>query len=139
LVGDISLQNKTLHIKANSIRGLKNLSSERVVPLSDSLLGAIQVLRAGKEDDQPLFPKYARANGNTALSAILMKHLRVVVQDKQKSIHSLRHKMKDDLRNTGCDSSLADAILGHTTAGIGSRYGSGYKPEVMRQALVKVW
>jgi len=139
LVGDISLQNKTLHIKANSIRGLKNLSSERVVPLSDSLLGDIQVLRAGKEDDQPLFPKYARANGNTALSAILMKHLRVVVQDKQKSIHSLRHKMKDDLRNTGCDSSLADAILGHTTAGIGSRYGSGYKPEVMRQALVKVW
>jgi integrase len=139
LVGDISLQNKTLHIKANSIRGLKNLSSERVVPLSDSLLGAIQVLRAGKEDDQPLFPKYARANGNTALSAILMKHLRVVVQDKQKSIHSLRHKMKDDLRNTGCDSSLADAILGHTTAGVGSRYGSGYKPEVMRQALVKVW
>jgi integrase len=139
LVGDVSIQNKTLHIKANDIRGLKTLSSERVVPLSDKAVEALQALRTGKEDDQPIFDAYARANGNTALSAILMKHLRTVITTKQKSIHSLRHKMKDDLRNTGCDSSLADAILGHTTAGVGSRYGSGYNSEVMRQALVKVW
>ena len=139
LVGDVSLQNKTLHIKANDIRGLKTLSSERVVPLSDTAVEALQALRTGKEDDQPIFDAYARANGNTALSAILMKHLRTVITTKQKSIHSLRHKMKDDLRNTGCDSSLADAILGHTTAGIGSRYGSGYNAEMMRKALTKVW
>ena len=139
LVGDVSLQNKTLHIKANVIRGLKTLSSERVVPLSDTALEVLQAQRVGKEDEEPLFPKYARGNGNTAMSATLMKQLRKVITDKQKSIHSLRHKMKDDLRNTGCDSSLADAILGHTTAGVGSRYGSGYNPEAMRQALVKVW
>jgi integrase len=139
LVGDVSLQNKTLHIKPNVIRGLKTLSSERVVPLSDTVIEALQALRTGKEDDQPIFDAYARANGNTAMSAILMKHLRKAITNKQKSIHSLRHKMKDDLRNTGCDSSLADAILGHTTAGVGSRYGSGYNPEVMRQALMKVW
>jgi len=139
LVGDVSLQNKTLHIKANAIRGLKTLSSERVVPLSDTAIEVLQAQRVGKEDDEPLFPKYARGNGNTAMSAVLMKHLRKVITDKQKSIHSLRHKMKDDLRNTGCDSSLTDAILGHTTAGVGSRYGSGYNPEVMREALAKVW
>ena len=139
LVGDVSLQNKTLHIKANDIRKLKSISSERVVPLSATVLEVLQAQRVGKEDEEPLFPKYARGNGNTALSATLMKHLRKVITTKQKSIHSLRHKMKDDLRNTGCDSSLADAILGHTTAGVGSRYGSGYNPEVMRQALVKVW
>ena len=139
LVGDVSLQDKALHIKANNIRGLKSLSSERKVPLSATVLEALQALRVGKEDDQPVFDAYARPNGNTALSAILMKHLRTVITTKQKSIHSLRHKMKDDLRNTGCDSSLADAILGHTTAGVGSRYGSGYNAEVMRQALVKVW
>ena len=139
LVGDISLQNKTLNIKANSIRGLKNLSSERVIPLSATVLEALQAQRVGKDDSQPLFDAYARPNGNTALSAILMKHLRKTITTKQKSIHSLRHKLKDDLRNTGCDSSLADAILGHTTAGVGSRYGSGYNPDVMRQALVKVW
>ena len=139
LVGDVSLQDKTIHIQPNDIRGLKSLSSERKVPLSDTSLAAIQELRQGKDDDQPIFGSYARPNGNTALSATLMKHLRKVITTKQKSIHSLRHKMKDDLRNTGCDSSLADAILGHTTAGVGSRYGSGYNPEVMRQALMKVW
>ena len=107
--------------------------------MSATVLEALQAQRVGKDDSQPLFDAYARPNGNTALSAILMKHLRKTITDKQKSIHSLRHKLKDDLRNTGCDSSLADAILGHTTAGVGSRYGSGYNPEVMRQALVKVW
>jgi integrase len=139
LVSDISLQNKTLHIKPNAIRTLKNLGSERVVPLSDSLLSVLQVQRVGKEDNQPIFDAYARAGGNTALSAILMKHLRVVVKEPRKSIHSLRHKMKDDLRNSGCDSSLADAVLGHTTAGVGSRYGSGYNAETMREALAKTW
>ena len=72
-------------------------------------------------------------------ATVIVNILGTVITTKQKSIHSLRHKMKDDLRNTGCDSSLADAILGHTTAGVGSRYGSGYKPEVVRHALVKVW
>jgi len=139
LVGDVSLQTKTLHIKANDIRGLKSQSSERKVPLSDTVLEALQALRVGKEDDQPIFDAYARPNGNTALSAILMKHLREIIKDPRKSAHSLRHKMKDELRNTGCDSSLADAILGHTTAGVGARYGSGYSAEVMRCALVKIW
>ena len=139
LVGDVSLQDKTLTIRPNTIRTLKNLTSERVVPLSDAVLVAVQALRARKDDNEPLFGAYARPNGNTALSATLMKHLRKVITTKQKSIHSLRHKMKDDLRNSGCDSSLADAILGHSTAGVGSRYGSGYNAQTMREALVKVW
>ena len=109
------------------------------MPLSDASLAAIQELRQGKDDNEPIFGNYARPNGNTALSAILMKHLREVIKDPRKSAHSLRHKMKDELRNTGCDSSLADAILGHTTAGVGARYGSGYSAEGMRDALVKVW
>ena len=67
------------------------------------------------------------------------EHRALTIKELRKSIHSLRHKMKDDLRNSGCDSSLADAILGHTTAGVGSRYGSGYNAETMREALEKVW
>ena len=139
LVGNVSLQDKTIHIQPNDIRGLKSISSERQVPLSDTASEALQVLRQGKDDNEPIFGNYARPNGNTALSAILMKHLREVIKDPRKSAHSLRHKMKDELRNTGCDSSLADAILGHTTAGVGARYGSGYSAEAMRDALVKVW
>ena len=54
LVGDVSLQNKTLHIKADDIRRLKTLSSERVVPLSDKAVEALQALRQGKEDNLSL-------------------------------------------------------------------------------------
>ena len=47
--------------------------------------------------------------------------------------------MKDSLRNSGCDSQLIDAILGHSSGTVGSRYGSGYNTDVMRDALLKVW
>jgi integrase len=139
LVGDVSLQDKTLHIKPNDIRTLKTLGSERVIPLSEASLVALQEYRHGKDDNDPIFPQYAKPNGNTNLSATLMKQFRKVITDPLKSAHSLRHSISDNLRNTGCDSSLKDAILGHTTAGMGARYGSGYSPQVMREALVKVW
>ena len=139
LVGDVSLKDKTLNIQPNAGRRLKSLSSERIIPLPETSLVALQAQRLGKEDHEPIFPKYARANGNTALSATVMKHFRQIIKNPRKSAHSLRHTMKDNLRNTGCDSSLADAILGHTTAGVGARYGSGYSAEVMRDALAKIW
>ena len=139
LVGDVSLQDKTLHIRPNDIRTLKTLGSERVLPLSEASLKALQQYRQGKDDDESIFEKYARSNGNTALSATLMKHLRSVIKEPRKSIHSLRHSMKDNLRNVGCDDALSKAILGHTSEGVSARYGSGYNAVVMREVLVKVW
>ena len=68
-----------------------------------------------------------------------MKHLRSVIKEPRKSIHSLRHSMKDNLRNVGCDDALSKAILGHTSEGVSARYGSGYNAVVMREVLVKVW
>jgi len=139
LVGDVYLQDKTLHIQPNDIRTLKTLGSERALPLSEASLKALQEHRQGKDDNEPIFPKYARPNGNTALSATLMKQLRSVIKEPRKSIHSLRHSMKDALRNVGCDDALSKAILGHTSEGVSARYGSGYLPEVMRAQMKKIW
>ena len=86
-----------------------------------------------------MFPRYARTNGNTSLSAMMMKHFRKAITDPKKSLHSLRHRMKDALRNTGCGDELGKSILGHTTAGVSARYGSGHSVEAMREALEKVW
>jgi hypothetical protein len=47
--------------------------------------------------------------------------------------------MKDALRNSGCGDELGKSILGHTTAGVSARYGSGHSVEAMREALEKVW
>ena len=68
-----------------------------------------------------------------------MNRLRKVIADKKVTMHSLRHRMKDKLRNTGCPEHLSMAILGHSANSVASNYGSGYALDVMREAMVKVW
>tara|TARA_B110000879_G_C11116983_1_gene489990 strand:- start:74 stop:1372 length:1299 start_codon:yes stop_codon:yes gene_type:complete len=139
-VGDVDLQNKSVAIRPNSLRGsLKTASSERTIPLSDKALGALQALRQGKEDDEAIFTRYARPRGADSASQMLMKRLRKVVKDPKKSVHSLRHSMKDSLRNSGCPEELAKSLLGHSDGSVASRYGSGYTLDVMREALAKAW
>ena len=138
-VGDISIQNKSLSITPNAIRSLKTQNSIRTIPLPDKLIEALQPLRQGKDDNEPVFPKYATPAGNNKLSDDLNRLRRKTVNVKKKTIHSLRHTMKDSLRNSGCDSQLIDAILGHSSGTVGSRYGSGYNTDSMRDALEKVW
>lgn len=139
-VEDVNLQDKSVAIRPNSLRGsLKTTSSERTIPLSDKALEALQVLRQGKEADEAIFTRYARPRGSDAASQMLMKRLRKVVKDPKKTIHSLRHSMKDSLRNSGCPEELAKSLLGHSDGSVASRYGSGYTLDVMREALAKAW
>ena len=68
-----------------------------------------------------------------------MKRLRTVITDKNLTIHSLRHRMKDKLRNTGCPEDVSLAIMVHSSNTVAANYGSGYALEVMREHLEKVW
>ena len=68
-----------------------------------------------------------------------MKRLRTVITDKNLTIHSLRHRMRDKLRNTGCPEDVFPAILGQSGNTVAANYGSGYALEVMREHLEKVW
>jgi integrase len=139
-VGDVDLQNKSVAIRPNAFRGsLKTASSERTIPLSDKALEALQVLRQGKEDDEAIFTRYARPRGADSASAVLMKRCRKVVKDPKKSLHSLRHSMKDALRNSGCPEEMAKALLGHADGSVASRYGSGFTLSVLREAMAKAW
>ena len=139
-VADVDLQNKSVAIRPNSLRGsLKTASSERTIPLSDKALEALQVLRQGKEDGEAIFTRYARSRGADSTSQMLMKRLRKVVKDPKKTIHSLRHSMKDSLRNSSCPEELGKALLGHSDGSVAARYGSGFALEVMREALAKTW
>ena len=78
--------------------------------------------RIGKEDGEPLFGDYARPRGNDAASAMLMKRLRQTISDPKVTIHSLRHRMKDKLRNTGCPEAISKAILGHSENSVAANY-----------------
>lgn len=137
--GDVDTKAGIVHIRPNRTRGLKTKSSERSLPLSKRASEAIKERLAGLSDTSPIYEKYARPRGRDAASAMLMKRLRAVVKDPKVTIHSLRHRMKDQLRNTGCPESLSKEILGHAQGSIAANYGAGYSIDVMRAALEKAW
>ena len=137
---DVDEDQGCLHIRPNGHRGLKTRNSSRTLPLSPRALKAMTPFLARVEEgDAPIFPRYAQERGNDRASAMLMKRLRGQITDKKKTIHSLRHRMKDRLRNTDCPESLSLAILGHSQNTIADNYGSGYALEKMRDALIRVW
>jgi integrase len=140
-VGDVSLQDKSVAIRPNSLRGsLKTLSSNRTIPLSDKALTALQALRVNKSDEEAIFTRYARPRGADTASQTLMKRLRKHIKDPKKSIHSLRHRTVHLLRNAGVQEEVKNAILGHSSTNkVSANYGSGYDIEVLREALSKTW
>ena len=83
--------------------------------------------------------RYARPRGSDAASAMMMKRLRTVIADGKLTMHSLRHRMKDGLRNTACPEAVSLVILGHGSKTVASNYGSGYALEVMREHMERVW
>lgn len=138
-VADCDLEARVIHIRPTPWRRLKTTSSQRSVPLSPAAHKALRVLVENRASDEAVFPQYAKDRGRDAASAMLMKRFRQVITDQKLSMHSLRHRMKDTLRNTGCPENLSMAILGHSTNTVAANYGSGYALEVMRGALEKAW
>ena len=137
-VQDVDLQERSIKIRPNGVRTLKTKGSQRTLPLSERALELLQEHRRGKGDTQPIFEVYARPRGRDAASAMLMKRLRRSIADKKLTMHSLRHRMKDKLRNTGCPEAISLAILGHSTNTVAANYGSGYALEVMREHMGRV-
>jgi len=138
-VKDCDLEQQCLHLVATPWRSLKTSNSQRSVPLSHTAAAALAKLAQGKDPEAPLFPNYAKDRGADSCSAMLMKRLRSVITNKKLTMHSLRHRMKDKLRNTGCPEAISMAILGHSTNTVAANYGSGYALEVMREHLERVW
>ena len=136
---DVDLGNGILHIRPNDRRGLKTKTSTRSIPLSQRATECLRQHQVGPSDTDPIFPAYAKPRGSNKASAMLMKRLRTVIPDKKITMHSLRHRMKDKLRNTGCPENLSMEILGHAQGSVAANYGLGYAIDVMREALAKVW
>jgi integrase len=136
---DIDLEQGQLHIRPNTLRGLKTKTSERSLPLSPRVIDCLREHQGEASGTAPLFPTYARPRGSDAASAMLMRRLRTQIEDKKITIHSLRHRMKDKLRNTGCPEAISLAILGHSSNTVAANYGSGYALEVMRKHMERAW
>ena len=70
---------------------------------------------------------------------MLMKRLRTVITDKNLTMHSLRHRIKDKLRNTGSPEVVSMAVLGHRANTVAANYGPGYAVEIKREHMERVW
>ena len=138
-VKDCDTDNECLSISPTPWRTLKTNNSQRSVPLSPEAIKALEEVSQGKDPEAPLFPQYAKERGGDNCSAMLMKRLRTIITDKKLTMHSLRHRMKDKLRNTGCPEAISMAILGHGSNTVAANYGSGYALDVMREHMEKVW
>ena len=125
-------------IKPNHLRNLKNHSSRRSLPVLGDALKSLLLISANipANSEQPIFERYSKDRGPTNASAALMKQLRSAgIVDEQKAIHSLRHSVKQALRDSGCPKDVSDAIQGHSTGDASASYGSGLGLKVMKMWL----
>lgn len=141
---DVVVSNSTsiphIIIRPNRLRNLKTHGSRRSVPLLGDALRFLEARGRPKTagDAQPVFEDYSGDNGPTNVSAALMKHLKASgIRDKKKVVHSLRHTIKQALRDVECPKDISDAIQGHSSRDISDSYGSGHSIEVMARWLKK--
>ncbi|MEZ5911869.1 MAG: tyrosine-type recombinase/integrase [Paracoccaceae bacterium] len=110
---DIVLDGETPHvlIRPNSIRTVKTASSVRSVPLVGEALRAVREALEGAPLGSPIFPRYGRPRGADAASAALMKVVRDVTPDTRFTVHGLRHRVSDKLRDAGAPVEVRHGFL----------------------------
>ena len=121
-----------IHICPHAHRGLKTASSERTLPLVGAALEAL-CIALKQSDGVWLFPRYYDASGfkGTHASNAINKWLKQRFDGL--TAHSLRHTMRDRLREVEAPLELIDQIGGWSlVSNVGSRYGSGYKVEQLQ-------
>lgn len=138
-VSDVVVDSDKPHliIRPHPWRRLKTPSSERVVPLVGSALWAARKAITSTTNEM-LFPRYAR-DGRTlsnSASAALNKWIKSQVNGDM-VIHSLRHSMRDRLRDVECPAEIIDTIGGWAREGVGETYGRGYSLDVLSKWLEK--
>jgi integrase len=120
-------------------RSLKTPGSERLVPLLGIGLWAAERAMGGTVKDMGwLFPRYARdidiraTHASNTINKWLSESLGI-----QKTTHSLRHSMKDLLRDAGISEEVSKQLLGHGSRSISDQYGSGFTLPRLAEAMKK--
>lgn len=109
-VRDIDPYNET-------VRVLGKGSKERIVPVGEPALEAIQQYRArANVQSGPLFlSKLRRRMGSSAIWALVKKYLRLAQIPVTASPHKLRHSFATHLLDAGADLRSVQSLLGHAS------------------------
>ncbi len=141
LVGETHLETAIpyIEIRRRPGRSLKNVWSQRNIPLTGSAVAAVRARLEAVQKDEHLFAKFARKNGGTLASARLMKAIRKQTKDKKHVAHSLRHNFRDSIRANHIPFELGKALEGRRySSGEEARYGGGFTIEALYEAISKV-
>jgi integrase len=137
---DVCLSSAIPHISLipRPWRRLKTACSERKIPLVGTSFWSAE--RAYNDNEgELLFPRYCtgyRVFSNSA-SASLNKWLKRNI-NRDLVVHSLRHSMRDRLRDLECPVDLIDQVGGWRRQNVGSLYGKGYSLHVVSKFLEKI-
>jgi len=89
-----------------------------------------------------VFPSYAskaEVKADSA-SAALNKWAKTIVNEPNRTMHSFRHAMRDQLRAVNCPSEVSKAIGGWSEGNdASSSYGAGYELDMKRKWLTKAY
>lgn len=123
-----------IYIREGEEQIIKNLNSERLIPLHSSIQEEFLVYVRGLTSDR-LFPllKYSIAHGSSNQASKwfsgLIKELAI---EGKVTYHSYRHLVATILKNQGVDVSLVASLLGHSTGTITyDRYGKSLSPRTL--------
>ena len=137
-VGEFRLDAEVPHIviRPRGERSVKDGWRMRDVPLVGEALTAARAVTEGRGPEEDAFPRYAATSKHGAFSQTMNKRLRKFTTDRRHTIYSLRHTMKDALREARVGQGLENAILGHAlSGGVDANYGRGYSLAAKRDAL----
>ena len=135
---------RVIRIRPNALRELKNVGSERMVPLHTVLedLGFGEFLKRRTALKHSIFGDQAKVRGGNITnnaSRWFSHHLDVIgIKRTGLSFHSFRHLFEDIARASDIPEDLRRALLGHTQGGMGAVYGGadeGFTLDQRRKAI----
>lgn len=117
-----------IQIRPNELRDRvkKGGMRHRDIPLVGDALKAMQKFPNG-------FTRFHNDQGPTQINSAMSDFFSKTTPGK--GFSSYRHTMADWLRNSGCNDTMKDSILGHRTKGHSMHYGAGYELENKKAAL----
>ncbi|TYP79924.1 phage integrase family protein [Maritimibacter alkaliphilus HTCC2654] len=122
-------------------RRLKTAASVRAVPLVGSALWAAKRIHSTSQFGEYVFERYIGKDDQTVRAKSASNTLRQNYQSiglVGKNNQSLRHSMRDRLRNRNAPEELIDRIGGWSLKSVGQRYGHGHSLEVRRDWMQKI-
>ncbi|MCX2738427.1 tyrosine-type recombinase/integrase [Pontibacter anaerobius] len=118
----INIEPTDIELRAKTVRVLGKGNKERIVPLNDSLLLALDAYKTEKKHffgdnnsvkllvtnkARPLYPKF--------VYRVVKKYISLITTSEHNSPHVLRHSFATHLLNKGADLNAIKDLLGHTS------------------------